>query len=417
MFAFSGKHAIITTEGDIMLRIFLMLALVGVIFSGCAPAPKFPEPTETKSSGTEPVTSTEPPLTSYTEAATLPPETTVPEPDPILLMLESMTIEEKVGQLFLARCPETDAIGDIQKYHLGGYILFGRDFDGQTPDSRRQTIAGYQSAADIPLLIAVDEEGGTVCRVSNRKAFRSTRFPSPRDLFDQGGMDAALDAEAEKSNLLAGLGINVNMAPVCDITTDPNAFMYKRSLGQTPEITGNFIAETVHTMEDTGIGSVLKHFPGYGNNVDTHVGIAIDNRSLEELENCDLIPFKAGIDAGCDAILVSHTFVNALDDVYPASLSPAVHGYIRENMGFDGVIVTDDLGMQAITDQYGAGEAAVLAVLAGNDLLCSTEYAIQYTAVLAAAQDGRISSEALDQAVLRILRWKSHLGLFDPVEP
>ena len=201
------------------------------------------------------------------------------------------------------------------------------------------------------------------------------------------------------------------MAPVCDIATKAGSFMYTRSLGESPEITGQFAAETVKVMAEYGVGSVLKHFPGYGNNADTHTGIAVDQRSLEELEGCDLIPFAAGIEAGCDAILVSHTIVNALDDTLPATLSPAVHAYLRETMGFDGVIVTDDLVMQAITDSYGAGEAAVLAVLAGNDLLCSTEYALQYEAVLEAVEKDRISGEMLDDAVLRVLRWKQELGL------
>ena len=140
-------------------------------------------------------------------------------------------------------------------------------------------------------------------------------------------------------------------------------------------------------------------------------GIAIDSRSLEDLENRDLIPFSMGIDAGCDAILVSHTIVTCLDEELPASLSPAVHQYLRVEMGFDGVIVTDVLVMQAIADQYGAGEAAVLAILAGNDLLCSSEYRTEYPAVLAAVEGNRISPEILDQAVLRILRWKQDLGL------
>ena len=399
-----------------MIRILLILLIILLLCAGCIAPPSATEPAstaQTTPTSMPPSTYTDPPETTE---VTVPPTTEAP-PDPLEVMVSEMTLEEKVGQLFLARCPEANATEDIQTYHLGGYILFGRDFDGQTPESLRAILSEYQNASAIPLLIAVDEEGGTVCRVSNHKAFRDSRFSSPRNYYNKGGTEAAIAAESEKSGLLSSLGINVNMAPVCDITTDPNAFMYKRSLGQSPDITGNFIAETVHTMEEAKVGNVLKHFPGYGNNVDTHVGIAIDNRSLEELESYDLIPFQKGIDAGCDAILVSHTFVNTMDESLPASLSPAVHHYIRQNMGFDGVIVTDDLVMQAITDQHGAGEAAVLAVLAGNDLLCSTEYAIQYTAVLAAAQDGRISGERLDQAVLRVLRWKSHLGLFDPVEP
>lgn len=400
-----------------MIRILLVILLLVILCTGCGNAPAETGPTVQPQEPPITLPPSEPKNEPAETAELTPPPTTEAPPDPLEVMVSEMALERKIGQLFLARCPDRNAVEDIQGYHLGGYILFGRDFDDQTPESIQATLTEYQNAASIPLLIAVDEEGGTVCRVSSRQAFRESRFPAPRSLYYEGGMEAAVGAEAEKSELLKSLGINVNMAPVCDITTDPTAFMYKRSLGQTPEITGYFIAETVHTMEESKIGSVLKHFPGYGNNVDTHVGIAIDNRTLEELEACDLLPFKAGIDAGCDAILVSHTFVNALDDVYPASLSPAVHGYIRENMGFDGVIVTDDLVMQAITDQYGAGEAAVMAVLAGNDLLCSTEYAVQYAAVLNAAQEGRISGERLDQAVLRILRWKSHLGLFDPVEP
>ena len=206
-------------------------------------------------------------------------------------------------------------------------------------------------------------------------------------------------------------GINVNLAPVCDISTQPGAILYQRSLGQNAQITSEFISQTVVLMEQHQIGSVLKHFPGYGDNADTHVQIAYDRRSLEALEGCDLLPFRAGIDAGADAIMVSHNIVEALDPEYPASLSPAVHTYLRQNMGFEGVILTDDLVMNAITEQYGAGEAAVLAVLAGNDLICATEYAVQYQAVLDAVLSGRIDYYTLTDAVLRILRWKQELGL------
>ena len=335
------------------------------------------------------------------------------EADPVEALLNAMTVEEKVGQLFLARCPDINAVRDIQTYHLGGYILFGRDFTGQTPQSITATLASYQEAAKIPMLIAVDEEGGTVTRVSSYKAFRGSRFPSPRNLYNQGGLSLLLDTEAEKCRLLTGLGIQVNMAPVCDITTNARSFMYSRSLGLSAQKTAEAIAAMVQVAKENGIGAVLKHFPGYGNNTDTHTGIAVDNRPLAELESNDLVPFAAGIQAGCDAILVSHTFVNAMDTQFPASLSLSVHRYLRNRMGFDGVIVTDDLAMGAITDLYGTEEAAVLAVLSGNDLLCCSEYAIQYQAVLEAVQDGRISQNILDQAVRRVLRWKQSLGLLD----
>lgn len=350
-----------------------------------------------------------------TEAETKPLENTAPPttapPSPLEILLNQMTTEEKVGQLFLARCPDIGAASDVAAYHLGGYILFRKDFEGQNPESIRDTLESYQNAAKIPLLIAVDEEGGTVCRISSNKAFRTSRFPSPRRLYEEGGLELVHAAETEKCQLLHSLGINVNMAPVCDITTDPNAFMYSRSLGQDAAITGQFVENTVDIMAQYQVGSVLKHFPGYGNNADTHVGIAIDSRTLEELESLDLLPFLAGINAGCDAILVSHTIVECMDSQLPASLSPGVHQYLREEMGFDGVIITDDLVMDAISENFGTGEAAVLAVLAGNDLLCSTDYQVDYAAVLQAVQDGRIPVEMLDQAVMRILRWKEKLGL------
>lgn len=349
---------------------------------------------------------------------TLAPETTavttVPEteaPDPVEEILGRMTVEEKVGQIFLARCDENRAVEDAAAYHLGGFLLFKADFENETPDSIREKLNSYQAAADIPMLLAVDEEGGTVTRVSRFPAFRSEPFPSPRQALEQGGLGWALVMEDEKCRMLANLGLNVNMGPVCDMADEPGAFMYERSLGQDAETTGNFAALTVDVMHQAGVGSVLKHFPGYGNNTDTHVGMARDSRTLSELEGRDLRPFAAGIDAGAGAVLVSHTIVEALDEEAPASLSPAVHRYLRETMGFEGVILTDDLVMEAITDRYGAGEAAVLALLAGNDLLCSTDYITQYNAVLAAVEDGRIGMDILDAAVRNVLKWKTEIGL------
>ena len=342
------------------------------------------------------------------------PETTVPEtepPDPVRQMISDMSLEQRVGQLFLARCNAETAIQDIQQYHLGGLVLFGEDFENQSMESMRQTIAAYQAAAEKPLLIAVDEEGGDVTRISRFSAFREKRFSSLRTRYDLGGLEAVLTEEEEKCLLLSDLGINVNLGPVCDITTDPAAFMYTRSLGQDAQSTAEVTADIVNLMRDFRVGSVLKHFPGYGNNADTHTGIAVDSRPLSDFESQDFLPFSAGIQAGCGGILVGHILVEALDPELPASLSPAVHRYLRETLGFTGVIMTDDLVMQAITDQFGAGEAAVMAVLAGNDLLCSTEYAAQYEAVLQAVLDGRIDIDVLNSAVRNVLEWKISLGL------
>ena len=373
-----------------MKRVLAVLLAFVLLLSACAS-----EPQENESSGTK----SEDASLSKSEAEQLPeesseaespsePEEEITPEEPVFgayAIIENMTTEEKVGQLFLARCPDTEAVNAVSEYHLGGYILFARDFKEKTPEEVTANVAAYQSAAKIPLLIAVDEEGGTVTRVSRYPQFRPEGgFASPRTLYNKGGMELVVETEREKCELLGSLGININMAPVCDITTDKNAVMYDRSLGQSPEETGNFAIAVNSVMEEYNIGAVLKHFPGYGNNADTHTGIAVDNRSLEELESADLVPFKMAIDSGCGAILISHTFVNCVDTEYPASLSVKMHDYLRNEMSFDGVIVTDDLVMEAITDLYGAEEAAVLAVLAGNDLLCTTEYQIPSGAVLGA---------------------------------
>lgn len=378
-----------------MISILLCLLLL----TGCGTkAPAETEPFEI----TVPVTTETPP--PETTAETLP-------PDPIRLLIDQMTLQERVGQLFLARCEDATALNDIQQYHLGGFVLFGADFRNETKESMLEKITSYQAVSGLPMLIAVDEEGGTVTRISQYPAFRDSKFYSVRDLYAGGGMEWVLAVEEEKCNLLRSLGLNVNLGPVCDISTDRNAFMYRRSLGQDADTTAGFVSDVVSLMGEHQVGSVLKHFPGYGNNTDTHTGIAVDCRSLEELETNDLVPFAAGIRAECDSIMISHTIVEALDPVLPASLSPEAHRYLRQEMGFEGVIVTDDLVMQAITDQYGAGEAAVLAVLAGNDLLCSTEYVLQYEAVLAAVLEGRIDIDTLNNAVRNVLEWKMELGL------
>lgn len=401
------EYAIMLPEVNPMKKFFCVILCL--LLCGCSVQP-MPKASSRATLPPEPSAqvTTQPPTQVPTQAPTLP-------PDPVDLLLSGLTTEEKVGQLFLARCRKETAAEDIAQYHLGGLVLFDRDTEDETPESLRQTLERYQKAATIPLLIAVDEEGGSVVRISDKPAFRDAPFSSPRSLYEGGGMEALRTAEVEKDALLSDLGINVNLAPVCDITTDPAAFLYDRSLGQSPELTCQWVQIAVEEGQTYGIGCVLKHFPGYGNNADTHVGIAIENRSLEELEAQDLLPFAAGMEAGCGAVMISHIQVTALDAEYPASLSPAVHRYVRETMGYNGVLVTDDLVMDAISVPYGVGEAAVLAVLAGNDLLISSDFPEQYAAVLEAIREGRISEEQIDNAVRRILLWKQSLGLLSGI--
>ena len=328
-------------------------------------------------------------------------------------LLSSMTLEEKVGQIFLARCPDSGALESVRQYQLGGYVLFARDFENKTGGMVRETLAAYQAASKIPMLLAADEEGGTVVRISRYKAFRNEPFWSPQAVYAAGGIDGVRADTAEKAAMMLSLGLNVNMAPVCDVSTDPQDFIYARSFGQDAAATSEYVKNVVEVMQESGIGSVLKHFPGYGSNADTHTGIAYDHREKTVFETSDLLPFTAGIEAGADAILVSHNVVYAYDSEKPASLSKAVHTLLRDELGFDGVIMTDDLYMDAICDYTDASSAAVEAVLAGNDLLCCTDFTVQIPAVVAAVRDGTISTEQLESAVLRVLRWKVSLGILE----
>lgn len=323
----------------------------------------------------------------------------------------SMSLEEKVAQLFFVRCPEQNAAELVAQYQPGGFILFGRDFSGQTKQSMQQQIASYQAEAKIPLLIGVDEEGGTVNRISRYPAFRAAPFWSPQALYREGGWELVRSDTEEKADLLLSLGINVNLAPVCDVSTNPNDYIYDRSFGADAPATAEYVRQVVGVMKEKGLGAVLKHFPGYGNNVDTHSGSAQDSRPYSQFWESDFLPFAAGIQAGADCILVSHNIVEAIDATAPASLSAEMHRVLRETLAFEGVILSDDLVMQAVQDFAGEEEAAVLALLAGNDLLCCTNFEIQYQAVLQAAREGTLPQEVLEAALQRVLLWKLELGL------
>ena len=189
--------------------------------------------------------------------------------------------------------------------------------------------------------------------------------------------------------------------------------MNARSFGKDATQTSEYVRTVVGQMAADGMGMVLKHFPGYGNNIDTHTGIATDERPIETFRESDFLPFAAGIEAGAQSVLVSHNIVTCMDSELPASLSPAVHDILRDELGFEGVIMTDDLIMEAITDYTGGENAAVLAVQAGNDMLVSSDFVTQYNAVLAAVQDGTISEDRIRESAIRIIRWKMDLGLLE----
>lgn len=331
-------------------------------------------------------------------------------------MTAQMSTEEKVWQVFLAAIPDgADAAVFAQEHPAGGYLLFRWDFEGLDAEDVREKMAGLSEGSVQPLL-AVDEEGGEIVRVSWFPALREEHFPAPSVLWAQGGADAVYGDALEKGQFLSSLGLNLCLAPVADVSQDPSDYIYSRTVGRDARETSWYVSAAVRGLQDGGVGAVMKHFPGYGNNVNTHTGIAVDERLLAQFKNEDLLPFEAGITAGCASILVSHNIVCAFDDEHPASLSEAVHDYLREEMGFSGLIMTDDLNMDAITQYTGNEAPSVMALKAGNDLLIYGDAENGVQDVLTALEDGTLDISVVDRAVEQVLAYKLWLGIVEPSE-
>lgn len=327
-------------------------------------------------------------------------------------ILKNMTLEEKVGQLFLVRYDFNLADLEIEKYHPAGYIFFAKDFENEDSKSFSEKINSYQEKSKIPLTIAVDEEGGIVTRVSRYTQFREEKFLSPRTYYNQGGFSLLEDIEKEKANLLLSLGINLNLAPVADVSINQDDYIYERSFKDGPALTSEFVKRVVNISNNLMISSCLKHFPGYGNNSDTHTGIAIDKRSYDNFLNNDYIPFEAGIKANVPTILVSHNIIEAIDDKYPASLSPKIHKELRKKLNFSGIIITDDLAMDAVNQYTSDNSAASLAINASNDLIITSDFINMYNEVYENIKNKKIDIEKVNKAVRRIIAWKMFYKLF-----
>ena len=326
-------------------------------------------------------------------------------------LMNNMTLEEKVGQMFLARYPSRNVLSEIKNEKPGGYILFGRDFDNKSKQEIIEELQENQNASKIGLILGVDEEGGTVVRVSSHKEFRNSKFLSPQELYKQGGLQKVLEDSKEKSSLLKSIGINMNLAPVVDVPTKSSSFIYDRSYGRGAQETAEFTSELIKTMNEDNMISVMKHFPGYGDNEDTHTGIAIDERSYQNFINSDFIPFESGIEAKGPCILVSHNVVKCMDEEKPASLSENVHDILRNDLNFTGLIITDDLAMDAVKTYVENGEAAVQAIKAGNDMIISSDFKTQKNEVLDAVNNGEINIDTINTAVRRILALKYAFGI------
>ncbi len=327
-------------------------------------------------------------------------------------ILSKMTTEEKVGQLFLAHCPEpSDEDRIINELHVGGFVMFARDFETYTPETVKKRIEKFNSLSKLPLLISADEEGGSVVRISKFPQFRSEPFMSPRDMYAQSGFIGIRKEAEEKAQLLKSIGVNYNLAPVCDYSADPNSYIAKRVFGIDPQLSAEFVKIVVKKCRELSVGVSLKHFPGYGGNSDTHKGMSSDSRPLSVFEKEDLIPFVEGIKAGAHSVMVSHNIVSCFDPDYPASLSYSIHDYLRNRLGFNGVIITDSLTMSAIREFTGGSDPCTRALLCGNDMIITSKYESGYRSILENVQNGTVPTQVLDTAVTRILKMKADLGV------
>lgn len=330
--------------------------------------------------------------------------------------IAEMPLQDKVAGMFMIT-PEAltgvDTViqaGDTTKeklaeYPVGGLIYFEKNI--QSAQQIEEMLAATKNAMIYPVFLAVDEEGGSVARVANAGL--------AENVGDMAEVGSTCDPEKSKEigitigTYLAEYGFNVNMAPVADVVTDPEALMSKRSFGADPNVVGTMVASEVEGMQESGVSACLKHFPGLGDtSQDTHEEQVVSEKTLEELEG-DLTAFQTGIAAGADFVMVSHmSLPNVTGDDTPCSLSGTIiNDILRNQLGYEGIVITDALNMKAVTDHYSSADAAVLAVQAGADMLLMPEnFEEAYEAVLHAVEEGTITEDRINESLRRIYRVK-----------
>ncbi|MBZ2404977.1 glycoside hydrolase family 3 N-terminal domain-containing protein [Liquorilactobacillus hordei] len=333
-------------------------------------------------------------------------------------VISKMTLSQKIAQMYIitTKGTQSETATAIKQYQPGGIILFGNDFKNQTKQNFIANMQNYKNQANLSLIIGTDQEGGTVSRLSSNPSLTNNKtFASPQQLYQAGGRKGVVKAAGDTAKILNSLQINLNFAPVADVSTDPNSFIYERSLGLDYKQTAHIIKDEVAQIQKNKVAASLKHFPGYGTAGDTHTGFATTTRTLTDFENSDFLPFKAGIKAGAQTVLVSHIFVTSIDSEYPASLSPKIHQLLRKKLKFKKVIITDDLSMGAIT-KFAADKHIspdLLAVEAGNDMLLSNNIVDGTSSIVQAVKNKQIKESQINKSVYRILKLKRDLGILN----
>ncbi|MCI1665622.1 MAG: glycoside hydrolase family 3 protein [Atopobiaceae bacterium] len=407
------------------MRLFTRRDMLGLVAGACA-LTTLPGCTPASSDGSVDAPVVSDPTASTTQAAT-----TEEAVDPVKDLLGRMTLEEKVAQLFVVTPEQLTGVdvatvaGSITREALGrvpvgGLCYFSQNITGN--QQLRDLLSGTSElsrgvGAGVPAFLAVDEEGGTlVARVARSGYFDVETFPNMYSIGATGDTSQAAHVGATIGTYLADIGFNVDFAPDADVFTNPdNTVIGHRSFGSDPDLVSSMVSAEVEAFLPTGVLSCAKHFPGHGNTEgDSHKGTVHTDSTMAELEACELKPFEAAIAAGCPMVMVGHIETpNATDDGLPASLSSEmISGVLRGKLGFGGLVISDSMGMGAITADYEPAEAALMFLKAGGDMVLMTpDLDSAFQGVLAAVSAGDLAEDRVDESVTRILTAKSSLGL------
>lgn len=336
-------------------------------------------------------------------------------------IMKDMSISDMIYQMMFVTPEAITNVGTVvragettkkalEKYPVGGIVYFAQNFENR--EQTIEMISKTQEFSNVPLFISVDEEGGRVARLGSNPAMGTTKQPPMKTIGDSKEPQKAYDAGKTMGSELSELGFNVDFAPDADVIINSNnKEIGDRSFGTDPELVSKMVENAVKGLQDNGVSATLKHFPGHGSTyVDSHTGYSESNRTIDELRTTEFLPFKSGIDAGADFIMISHmTLVNATKEKVPSSISKEViTDMLINELGYKGIIITDSFSMGAITKEYSTADAAVRAVNAGVDMiLMPSDLAGTHGAILEAVESGEISQERIEESVRKILLLKA----------
>ncbi len=381
---------------------FLVFSLIVLIFSGCS----------SQTQGTEVADST-----VFESETTSPPVTESVFRNAALELLSTMSLEEKIAQLFIVT-PEqllnsdvvTSFNGDSLPYDVGGIILF--DFNIKSPEQTKKLINSFQNASKLPLFICVDEEGGRVSRIGSNPNMRTTVFPDAKHIKTE---ENAFNSGKTIGSEIKQLGFNLNFAPVADVNSNPeNTVIGDRAYGSDPNHVAKQVSQVVKGYKTVGMLCTLKHFPGHGDTVsDSHFKYTETTKTADELRKNEFLPFSSGISAGAEFVMLGHIAAPKITgNNLPATLSPKIVDILRNELNFKGIIITDSMIMKAITNDYSSSTAAVKALQAGVDMiLIPKDINEAVSGIKNKVKSGEIGEERINESVLRILEIKYINGI------